>query len=109
MSSGHVQVLTTLEGEEDATRLARSAVEARLAACAQVLGPITSVYHWQGQVETAQEWLCLLKTTADRLDELTAHLKAEHPYEVPEVIATPITGGNPDYLAWVTAETSRRP
>jgi periplasmic divalent cation tolerance protein len=101
-----VQVVTTTETREEADRLVRSAVERRLAACAQVIGPITSTYWWEGTVETASEWQCLLKTTAGRLDELRAQLESEHSYETPEIVATPIVGGSPAYLGWIQRETA---
>ncbi|MYX75116.1 divalent-cation tolerance protein CutA [Streptomyces sp. SID3915] len=99
-------VLTTTDSEDKAQELARGAVEARLAACAQISGPVTSVYRWQGALETAQEWQVLLKTTALRYDELEAHLLVAHDYDTPEVIATPIVRGSTRYLSWVAAETA---
>ena len=102
-----MQVLTTTGTREEADRLATSAVEQRLAACAQVFGPITSTYRWRGAIETADEWQCVLKTTAARSDELTAHLRAHHSYETPEIVASPIVGGNPEYLSWIAQETAR--
>ena len=101
----HVQVTTTIDARASADHLARSAVEARLAACGQVLGPVTSTYRWQGELETAQEWMVVFKTTAERYPALEAHLRTAHPYEVPEIVAVPVHGGNPDYLAWVSAQT----
>ena len=86
--------------------IAKAVVERRLAACVQVLGPMTSTFRWKGEVETADEWLALLKTTRRRLDSLVAQLTELHPYEVPEVIVTPVTAGNPEYLQWVRDETS---
>lgn len=103
-----MQVVVTAETREEAERLARSAVERRLAACAQVVGPISSTYWWNGAVETAAEWQLLLKTTAARFEELRAHLEAEHAYETPEIIATPIVAGSPAYLDWVNRETRPR-
>jgi periplasmic divalent cation tolerance protein len=100
-----VQVVTTTDSAEEAARLARSAVERRLAACAQVGGPITSTYWWEGQVQTGTEWQCVLKTTAARLDALRAHLEAEHSYDTPEIVATVIAGGSPAYLEWIRRET----
>ena len=100
-----MQVAVTAETREEAERLARSAVERRLAACAQVLGPISSTYWWNGVVETAAEWQCLLKTTAARFEELRAHLEGEHAYQTPEIVATPIVAGSPAYLEWVDRET----
>lgn len=103
--TGHVRVETTTAGSDDAARLARSVVTARLVACAQVVGPIASTYRWEGEVVTEQEWLVVMKTAADRLDALVAHLRAEHPYDVPEVVAVPVVGGSGPYLDWLTEQT----
>jgi periplasmic divalent cation tolerance protein len=99
-------VLTTTDSEDRARRLAATAVEQRLAACAQVDGPITSVYQWQGKVETDAEWRVLYKTTATRYTGLEAHIRSVHTYDTPEIIATPITGGGDEYLAWLRTETN---
>lgn len=109
MATGVVIVTTTLDDREAALTLGRGAVEARLAACAQVGGPISSSYWWQGRVEDAQEWTLTLKTAADRADALVEHLVAAHPYEVPEVLVTPVTGGHPGYLTWLRRETTGSP
>jgi len=90
----------------EATRIADVLLGERLAACVQTLGPVESRYWWRGTQETASEWLCLVKTRTELIDQIVARVRAEHAYEVPEVIATPIVGGSPDYLAWVAAETS---
>lgn len=100
-----LQVTTTTDSREAADRLARSAVEGRVAACAQVVGPIGSVYRWEGKVDSAEEWQVLLKTTGARWPELRAHLVAHHSYDVPEIICIPVVGGNPEYLDWVRTET----
>ncbi|MEV4411151.1 divalent-cation tolerance protein CutA [Catellatospora sp. NPDC049609] len=100
-----VQVVTTVDGREAAQALARSAVEARLAACAQVGGPIRSTYRWQGAVEEADEWTVVLKTTAAGYAALERHLLAEHPYDTPEVVCTPILAGSAAYLAWIAEQT----
>ncbi|KAA2254907.1 divalent-cation tolerance protein CutA [Solihabitans fulvus] len=102
----HRVVITTTGSAEAAEALARGVVEARLAACVQIVGPVTSVYRWEGAVQTDQEWQCVVKTTAERLDELAAHIRGHHEYELPEVVAIPVVGGLPEYLAWVTEETS---
>lgn len=99
-------VLTTTDAREKAEGLARGAVEARLAACAQVSSPVTSVYRWEGAVEETKEWQVLLKTTTARYAELEAHLRAAHDYDEPEIIATPVTHGSTGYLTWVTQETT---
>ncbi|GHE61165.1 hypothetical protein GCM10018782_39280 [Streptomyces griseoaurantiacus] len=99
-------VLTTTDSEAGARELARGAVEARLAACAQISGPVTSVYRWKDAVETAPEWQVLFKTTPPRYAALEDHLRAVHPYETPEIIATPVVRGSADYLRWVAEETA---
>ncbi|GAB3496673.1 divalent-cation tolerance protein CutA [Amycolatopsis cihanbeyliensis] len=105
MASDHVIVSSTTDSEQAARELAASAIDARLGACAQIVGPITSVYRWEGAVQTDQEWRVEIKTAADRVAELTERLNAEHGYDVPEIIATPIDGGSAEYLAWLIDET----
>jgi periplasmic divalent cation tolerance protein len=101
------QVTTTVNSREAADRIAQALVEERLAACAQVIGPIRSTYRWLGRVEQADEWYCHLKTTRGRLPEVEARIRALHPYDVPELIAIPIVAGLPAYLDWI--EDSVRP
>jgi periplasmic divalent cation tolerance protein len=95
------QVTTTLPDHAAAERVATCVVEERLAACAQVFGPIWSTYRWEGKVEQASEWYCQLKTTLARLPGLQTRILELHPYQVPEIIAVPILQGNPDYLKWI--------
>jgi periplasmic divalent cation tolerance protein len=102
--SGYL-VTSTTDSEAAARALAGGAIEARLAACAQVLGPITSVFRWAGATQTEQEWRVELKTAADRLDALAGYLRAHHPYDVPEIIAAAIAVGDSDYLSWLVDET----
>jgi len=99
-------VLTTTDAREKAEALARGAVEAQLAACAQVSSPVTSVYRWEGAVEETTEWQVLLKTTTARYAELETHLRRAHDYDEPEIIATPVTHGSAGYLTWVERETA---
>ena len=99
-------VLTNLPDRESALRLAQRLVEARLAACVNILNGCTSVYRWKGEIEQAEEVPVLIKTRAARYEELEAAIRELHPYEVPEVIAVPITSGLPDYLEWVAEETA---
>jgi periplasmic divalent cation tolerance protein len=103
----HIQVLTTIDSPEAAGRLAQQLVEANLAACVQVLGPLTSTYRWEGKVETAQEWLCIAKTREDRYGEVEAAIRAAHPYQVPEILAVPVTAGHEAYLRWLDAQVRR--
>ncbi len=109
MSEAYRQVVTTVDSATAAEALARGIVEARLGACVQIVPGVRSFYRWQGAVEVAEEWQCVVKTTAVRTDELVEHLTAEHPYEVPEVLVTPVVGGNPGYLDWLDAETAGPP
>lgn len=104
--TAHYQLNVTASSDEEAKRLAQLAVSQRLAACAQVSGPITSTYWWRGRVESADEWMCVLKTTADRLEELIVELRRAHSSEVPEIVAFPIQRGDADYLAWLADETA---
>lgn len=98
-------VFTNTPDPATAEAIARHLVAHRLAACVNILAPCRSVYRWQGQVEQAEEIPLLAKTTADRYPALEAAIRALHPYELPEVVAVPLTQGLPAYLAWVTAET----
>ena len=102
----YIQVVTTTEHQEDARRIADLLVEKRLAACAQIVGPITSVYRWQGKVETAQEWQCQIKTRRELFGALAEAIRTAHPYEVPEIVAVPFTAGSRDYLGWLRDELS---
>jgi len=90
-------------GPDDGTlvELGRTLVEERLAACVNVLGGVVSVYRWEGEVHEDRERLAVLKTTAPRLEDLTRRIRALHPYDEPEVVALPVAGGSPSYLAWV--------
>jgi periplasmic divalent cation tolerance protein len=99
-------VLTNLPDAYSAHALAGALVEARLAACVNILAPCRSVYRWQGKLESAEEVPVLIKTTAARYAELEAAIRARHPYELPEIIAVPVDHGLPAYLDWVTAETT---
>ncbi|MGH3328177.1 MAG: divalent-cation tolerance protein CutA [Streptomycetales bacterium] len=105
----YVQVVTTTDSAEEASRLARGVVEARLAACVQVVGPVEAFYRWEGKVESDNEWQVQAKTTGERLAELEAYIRERHSYDVPEIVATPIVGGSEEYLSWLGSETSPAP
>jgi periplasmic divalent cation tolerance protein len=83
-------------------------VEEHLAACAQVVGPVSSTYRWKGKVELAVEWYCNLKTTKTRLSALKQRIRELHPYEVPEIVAIRIQDGDVDYLKWIETEVEAR-
>jgi len=103
-----LQMQTAFERQVDAERLANALVERRLAACVQIVGPIQSTYRWQGQIETAEEWLCLIKTRRELWEEVQRAIIELHPYETPEIIAVPIAVGSKAYLGWVAEETRPR-
>jgi periplasmic divalent cation tolerance protein len=101
-----LQVTVSASSREEADRIAGTAVEAGLAACGQVLGPVASVYRWEGRVERAQEWVCVLKTSRARYPALERHIRHAHSYRNPEIVGTTITAGSDLYLAWIRAETA---
>jgi periplasmic divalent cation tolerance protein len=103
---GYLQVLTAVDSEEKARLLQYTLLEQRTAACVQVAGPVRSAYWWQGEIEEASEWLCLVKTRASAYRRLESLVKQNHPYETPEIIALPIVAANQDYLEWIRTETT---
>ncbi len=96
----YIQVFTTTDKEEDARKIARILVEKKLAACVQIIGPIKSIYRWKGNVEESVEWLLIIKSRKVLYEELERVVKEIHPYETPEIVATPIVGGSKDYFEW---------
>ena len=106
MPGGAILVLTQMPDRASAQSLARSLVESRLAACVSIGMPVESLYHWRGEIETAQEVPVTVKTCADRYAEVEAAIRARHPYELPEIIAVPIVHGLALYLGWIVGETA---
>ncbi|HOD36835.1 MAG TPA: divalent-cation tolerance protein CutA [Syntrophales bacterium] len=100
----YLQVVTTTSGKADAERIAGALLKERLAACVQIAGPVTSLYWWKGSLEASEEWLCFIKTGADQYAALEKAIRKVHPYEVPEIVALPITAGSRDYLEWLRGE-----
>jgi periplasmic divalent cation tolerance protein len=100
-----LQVQTTTDARAEAMELAHDAVAARLAACAQVAGPVASTYWWENSLERAEEWLVIFKLPADRYQQLADFLSERHSYDEPEIVATPIVEGSPAYLKWIEEET----
>lgn len=101
VTSPPLQVVTTTANKADAERIARALVERRLAACVQVSGPISSCYRWQGTIETASEWLCMIKTTEASYRAVEELIRQLHTYDEPEIVATPIVAGSRGYLQWL--------
>ncbi|MDD5167416.1 MAG: divalent-cation tolerance protein CutA [Syntrophales bacterium] len=101
MNGKYLQIITTIAQRETADIIARALVEKKLAACVQILGPMTSIYRWQGAVEEAEEWQLVIKSRADCYNDVEALIRVLHPYEIPEILALPIQTGLADYLHWL--------
>jgi periplasmic divalent cation tolerance protein len=98
-------IYVTAASRDEALRIGRALVEERLAACANLIEPATSIYWWDGKVQSETEVILVMKSRADLVERLTARVKALHSYAVPCVVALPIEAGNPDYLRWIASET----
>ena len=94
-------VLTTAGSQDEARKIAHGLVERRLAACVNVVAPVESVYRWQGKIESAQEWLLIVKTTAENFAKVRDAIRELHSYDLPECIMLPIEDGSPAYLGWI--------
>jgi periplasmic divalent cation tolerance protein len=103
----HIVVFITTATVEEAQRIANILVSSRKAACVNIVPGVHSIFRWQGKMESADEVLLVVKTKAVRLDEIIGLVMENHSYEVPEIVALPIVGGNPDYLQWLDAETEK--
>ncbi|MEO8332145.1 MAG: divalent-cation tolerance protein CutA [Gallionella sp.] len=103
--TGILFVITNLPDTQSAARLAQQIIEARAAACVNQLAPCTSIYRWQGNIESATEVPLLIKTTQAAYPRLEKLIRMAHPYELPEIIAVPVTAGLPAYLSWIDKET----
>jgi periplasmic divalent cation tolerance protein len=105
-ASGRIVVLVTAPGAEAASRIGRVLVDEGLCACANVVGPVRSIYRWQGAIHDEAEALLLIKTRAELFDRVAARIRELHSYDVPEVIALPITAGSEPYLRWIDDSTA---
>jgi len=108
MKNSYLQVITTVSGKIYAEKIARALIAKNLAACVQIGGPIKSIYRWKGRVETAKEWVCIVKTRKSVYKKVEKAIKKNHPYEVPEIIAVPIAEGSKTYLKWLFDETAKK-
>jgi periplasmic divalent cation tolerance protein len=104
-TDGYLLVQTTTDTRAEAMELSRTAVTARLAACAQVSGPVASTYWWDEGLERTEEWVVLFKLPADRYEELATFISERHSYDEPEIVAVPVVAGSAAYLNWVREET----
>jgi periplasmic divalent cation tolerance protein len=103
----YIQVMTATASREEADKIARALLETKLAGCVQIVGPISSTYWWQGTIESAQEWLCHIKTSRLLYPQVEAAIRRLHSYQVPEILALPVVAGNKDYLNWLEGELAR--
>ena len=94
-------VLTTTGSQEEAQKIARAVVERKLAACVNIVPRIESIYRWQGRVESATEWLLVIKTEARAFERLRDSIKELHSYELPECVMVEVTDGSKEYLGWI--------
>ncbi len=101
-----IVVIVTASNEDEAAKIGRTLVDERLAACANIVPKIRSIYRWEGKVQDDPEALMLIKTTTERFEELEARVKELHSYSVPEIIAIPIGAGSSHYLSWIEESTS---
>jgi periplasmic divalent cation tolerance protein len=99
-----IVVFSACGSAEEAQKLARHLVETRVAACVNVIPGVYSVFHWEGKVDEASEWMLIIKSTRARLEQLKSELRKVHSYSVPEVVAVPIVDGSTDYLDWMDRE-----
>ena len=104
----HIVIFTTLPDIEQAESVAQSLVESRLVACVNILPQMRSIYRWQGKLEKGQEHLLIIKTRQARCDEVIEAIRSQHPYELAEIIALPITTGLPGYLSWIDECTTEQ-
>lgn len=100
-----IQIVTTADNRDIIENIGRDLVEKRLIACAQIIGPIQSIYRWKGTVENTDEWLLLMKSKASLYPAIEEEIRRQHPYELPEIIATNIDAGLAGYMDWVAGET----
>jgi periplasmic divalent cation tolerance protein len=101
-----IQVLTTTDNQQAAMTIAQDLVGSRLAACVQISGPVTSVYRWQGQIETATEWACAIKTVRGLYPAVESRIRQLHNYEEPEIVALDLIAGSQTYLAWLREQVT---
>ena len=106
---GQSLLYVTCTSEEEAIKIGETLVEEKLVACANVLGRTTSIFRWEGKVQRESEVALILKTRSELVENVTIRVTALHSYKVPCVVATELSGGNPDFLNWIEQETARIP
>jgi len=100
----YIQVITTVDDKEEAQRIARAVVEKRLAACVQIIGPVSSMYWWEDNIVEEPEHICLIKSRENLYPELEQLIMEEHSYEIPEILVVPVLKGSDGYFGWMEKE-----
>jgi len=100
----YIQVFTTTDTKENARQISKRVVDRNLAACAQIVGPITSTFWWKNNLNEEEEWLIIIKTRRNLYEELETAIKMAHKYEIPEILAIPVVAGSKSYLDWLETE-----
>ena len=101
MENAYIVVLVTTSSKQEAENIAQKLLEEKLIACANIVGPVTSHFHWQGKIDRAEEFLVVMKPRVDLFDKISEMVSRLHSYEVPEIIALPIVAGSKPYLDWL--------
>ncbi|MCW4008253.1 MAG: divalent-cation tolerance protein CutA [Candidatus Bathyarchaeota archaeon] len=101
LTKDYVVVVVTAANRQEAEKIAQQLLKEKLIACANIIGPVSSYFHWSGKIENAEEYLMLMKSRRDLFGKLADAVKALHSYEVPEIIALPIVDSSKSYLAWL--------
>lgn len=101
----YIQITTTVSKFDEVKIIADNILDKKIAACVQIIGPIKSLYWWKNKKENEEEWICLIKTKKQLFKKIEKLIKDLHPYELPEIIATPIINGSKEYLRWIDYET----
>jgi periplasmic divalent cation tolerance protein len=101
MTGSYILILVTTSNKQEAEKISQTLLESKLIACANVVGPVSSLFHWGGKTEQAEEYLVLMKSRQDLFDAISKRVKALHSYAVPEVVALPIVAGSKAYLDWL--------
>ena len=105
--NGFIIIYVTTSSKEEAEKIAQTLLEEHLIACANIVGPVSSHFHWNGKVDSQEEFLMILKSHADLFASLEGRVRGLHSYEVPEVIAVPIVDGSKGYLDWMSGALNR--
>jgi periplasmic divalent cation tolerance protein len=107
LMTDYIQVFTTTDTKDNARQISRTVLDRNLAACAQIVGPVTSLFWWKSSINEEEEWLVIIKTKKDLYEELERSIRKVHKYEIPEILAIPVVSGSKSYLDWLDQEVMR--